>query len=237
MEKFICKVVPVRGRDGSGDLQDVPNLPYPVPVPAVLDLDYRTGYTLRVRFDLDGSGAFGLRSLAVSADDGTPDVTGKVLRSIRVGELVSHVQRYLRSARLDYQHLGGLAGATLREQREFSSPQEFMAWAESQREPEPKYSDKRLPPSVVLTSEGMHISAKELAKLRELGPSHPYTASMVATLYRGAEEHGVPPVQIVQERLGIPKRTASHWVKVAREVGALEPSRRKPREVAPDGDD
>lgn len=221
---FICDVRPVN--EECGPLSTVPGIPYPVPVPCVLDMDYRTGHLLRVRMDLGPGGAYGVRALTFTAADDAGDVSGQTLRSARLSDTIAHVLRYLRGAEKDYAHLGGLASHRL------TVP---LPW-DPEREKRMRLTTPHYP-SMTLTPDGLRIEPQYRERLRELGPSSDVVASTVATLYRTAAEAGRPPVEFVAQVLEIPKRTASHWVKLARQVGALEASTRGRRGGAPDGDD
>jgi hypothetical protein len=221
---FICRVEPVL--DQCGPLRAVPGIPYEVPVPSVLDLDYRTGHPLRVRMDLGPGGGFGLRALTFTAAAEADDVSGQTLRAARISETVAHVHRYLRNAERDYRHLGVLTGTTLTVPKTWDP-------AQARR----RRLNATNVPGMVLTPAGFKIDPKHREQLRRLGPSSVEVASTVATLYRTAAEAGRAPVDFVAQMLELPKRTASHWVKLAREAGALEVSTRRSANRGHDGDD
>lgn len=62
---------------------------------------------------------------------------------------------------------------------------------------------------------------EELARLVKQGPK-PETLRRVSQLYRVAKMMGEPPAGYVTAVFGIPPRTASHWIKLARERGYLD---------------
>lgn len=63
----------------------------------------------------------------------------------------------------------------------------------------------------------------ELETARSDGPTATNLA-MVAELYRVARVLHEPPLTMIESSFGLPNRTASHWVKLARERGHLERS-------------
>jgi hypothetical protein len=62
----------------------------------------------------------------------------------------------------------------------------------------------------------------QLEALRSLGPK-PETLEAVAVAFELAQLRGIPAGRSLTEAFGIPKRTADHWVKLARERGHLDP--------------
>lgn len=65
-----------------------------------------------------------------------------------------------------------------------------------------------------------YYSDAERTTAKLFGPT-PETLAMVAMVYRAAELAAGKPAWWVGNRFGIPQRTATHWVKLARERGHL----------------
>lgn len=220
--EFVCRVVPAvdgnvpEGRPLSGPLQTLDGVGV-VPVPAVVDVDYRAGYVYRVRYDVGPGGTYGVRALTVSADGESADVSSTTLRGVRIAELEAHVMEYLRGASGDYTTFGRLVPQTITRWPAGAVDK----WFREALRDTPWHSDP-----FTLTGE---LDTRDRERLRKLGPSDTLTSSLVAELYRFAESHREPPVDFIAAKVGLPKRTAMHWVKVARDRGALEPSRRRPR--------
>ncbi|GAA4053778.1 hypothetical protein [Agromyces indicus] len=68
----------------------------------------------------------------------------------------------------------------------------------------------------------LNTSDQELADIARHGPTD-YTLLWVARLYTIAHVRFDPPTKTVAERLGITHRTATYWVKLARDRGVLWP--------------
>lgn len=66
-------------------------------------------------------------------------------------------------------------------------------------------------------------------RLRSAGPSSDETTHAVAWLYKFAVAYNMAPVAFIGDALGVPARTASHWVKLARQAGKVPASTRQPR--------
>lgn len=68
-----------------------------------------------------------------------------------------------------------------------------------------------------------------LTELRKQGPSSEQVQGTVRWLYIFAEMNDLAPVGFIAEVLRLPSSTASHWVKLARQAGALPPTTRRSR--------
>lgn len=64
------------------------------------------------------------------------------------------------------------------------------------------------------------IAQSDIKRLRELGPK-PETLEWVARVYTAAELILQPPTKTISELFGLPSRTATHWVSLARSRGYL----------------
>lgn len=81
-------------------------------------------------------------------------------------------------------------------------------------------------PSILQHEDGLDYiayRAHEDALLRSRRPDGPTPANLyhVAEIYRAARILHQPPIVAVQEAFGLPNRSASHWVKLARQRGQL----------------
>lgn len=65
------------------------------------------------------------------------------------------------------------------------------------------------------------IPEEEVQRLVSEGPK-PATLRLVSHFYTVASIVGLPPVEFVIKKLGLKPRTASHWIKLARERGFLK---------------
>lgn len=81
----------------------------------------------------------------------------------------------------------------------------------------------------VVTPDGTRSTTKALDEFEELadrlkqaGPSSSETLEWVSLLYEIAATEGPKPTQMVSEGFGISIRTASNWVRMAREQGMLD---------------
>lgn len=88
---------------------------------------------------------------------------------------------------------------------------------------------KDFPPLVERGGEFIIEDEDFLTNLRKLGPSHEKVQTTIKWLYTFAEMKNLAPVGFIKSTLGIPSSTASHWVKLARQSGALPPTVRRSR--------
>lgn len=81
-------------------------------------------------------------------------------------------------------------------------------------------------PGVVVDAEGRdaassdYFAPDEIRAAKQAGPA-PGTLEMVAVVYRAASVTGWKPAQRVADVFGLPRRTATHWIMLARERGHL----------------
>lgn len=81
---------------------------------------------------------------------------------------------------------------------------------------------------IINTGTGKRVAARwarsdaDIARLRAAGPVDE-TLQIVADVYRVSQAIGDPPAKSVAQGLQIPQRTATYWVKLARERGFLAP--------------
>lgn len=205
----------------SGPLAEVRPFGPRVPIPATVRFDDIAGCDVELRLDLEESGRLVPRAVSIEAREGSPAVTGTTLRELKVSELVRAAGRYLQGAE-DYltdfgtkpEDLGTMPPQTI----PILSPDETTALNE----------DLFLR---TILSEGDELRAKQsfIDKLRKAGPSSEKTGNAIAHLYRLAERQGRPPNRFIEQLLALSPATASHWVKLARRNGYLEPSTRRTR--------
>lgn len=71
------------------------------------------------------------------------------------------------------------------------------------------------------TGESVHLSNDDAVRLAAQGPK-PETLLWAARIYRIAQIRLDPPTRAVADAFGIPHRTASHWVRLAKERGVID---------------
>lgn len=136
-------------------------------------------YTVSMTLDMV-SGAIRPTAVTVSADEGSPPVTGTILRAVKVSELSRMV----------------LLAAVHRGRPDF---QEHV---------------------VSIEPDSLTVSDAEQATIRQAGPTDESLAA-VAFFYNLAMLIGGPPARYVELKLGLPRTTASKWVRRAREKGLI----------------
>ncbi|MEE6295705.1 hypothetical protein [Georgenia wangjunii] len=121
-------------------------------------------------------------TVKVTAQEGSPPVSGTVLRAVRVWDLA--VEAILRAVRpSEVESTGGGVRVT------------------------------RIASSAALSDE-------DVARLRAQGPTDE-TLRWVAYFYNLGAVIGLPPARQVELNLGLPRTTASKWVRRAREKGLI----------------
>jgi hypothetical protein len=206
-------------RARSGPPTQVDGWPGPVPNPAVLTVTRAPGGSFLVVTLEIVAGNVELNRLEVVLGHSREPITGSTLRSVKVTEVLRFAKRYLRRGIKNE-----FAPARLAE----FSDQDIL---DAQKE----WSEDDYLPRGVITREGLEPDPEWLAEIKALGPSNERVARTVATLYRlgveaqrdSSETGGANA--FVARWLALSRSTASNWIKVSREVGALEPATRKPR--------
>jgi hypothetical protein len=140
-------------------------------------------YDVEMILDMTGEG-IRPTSVKVTAQEGSPPVTGTTLRALRVWDLA-------RTAIPE-----GLSQGVRTEQADGSFVTQFN----------PVYGD---------------LSDEEVARLRKQGPTDE-TLGWVAYSYNLAGILGLPPARQVEVDLGVPRTTASKWVRRAKEKGLID---------------
>lgn len=225
------------GPDGSR-VQFVSELGRKCPIPVVVtmrkiqdgepddDLNAEPTRILKLTFDLDGAGAFRLAGLMVLADEQQPGIDSADIRNVKVGELHSYALRYL-SKSMDRWPEDGYGPMTMFEPA-------AVDWAAAWRSRGVSAGEAENMPPLTVVDDEFRVDPGWLAQARRLGPSSPIVSKSVAALYRLAERLGEAPNAVIQEKFGLSRSTASHWIKLARQAGDLGPAKRKPRTVKAD---
>ena len=173
-----------------------------VPLPAVFefsDSDSKYPNPWRLVYDANGHGGYGLRELTVTAPNGEPDISGVVLRAVKIGEYAGVAAKILAdepSARVF-----------------FSSKPETIAVG------------RPIPVNRLKDLAGLSDERKQ--EIRAAGARDEKTRQLVADLVNAAEVWRKPANLLVADYLGLTERTAGRWVQIARDAGNLPPSTRR----------
>lgn len=158
-------------------------------------------------------------SVRVSSRDGSA-VTGTELRAVRVRELVQHA--YVHSAGNSVARPAiNMTGSSTLSVRATSFPARYLLKTEAGTVPGDPVSRFRNGRWLTVDGDGRMVP-DDLAKVcRFQGPT-PETLGWVALIYGSAKELGLPPARQVEKDLGLPRTTASKWVRRARQQGFIQ---------------
>lgn len=174
-----------------------------------------------MQFGVRAAGYFGLEQITIAADDESQSIGSADLRRVRLGALAGLALRFLSIQNVDWES-GQSNEANFFELDSNDFEEAHLAGGATAQ-------DAKLLPRFVEVDGEITTPPEWRAELRKLGPSSPKVAQTVAAVYRRSERYGEPPNKGVEQLLGLAPSTASHWIKLARQAGALAPAKRKAR--------
>lgn len=201
---------------------DVPRTD-PLPDPRRVQMLGVDGYDVTLTLAGDAPDAYEVREIAIAKNVGAPPITSSALRSVPVARLTRAAAQFL-SIR---QSLPGESWGDIEERTMFGRQEVLASAAFRQALELPEFEGL---PALAWTEGGVKLADSGMpTAYKHAGPSSDFTADAVAGLYRLGEHLGAAPVRFVGDALGLPGSTASHWVRLARRSGKLEPATRRRR--------
>lgn len=187
----------------------------------ILDVD---GYDVTLALSGDAPDGYEVREVSIAATAGAPSITSSALRAVPVAKLARAAAAFLATPGESTfgEPWGNIEMRTMIGRQEVNDHAAFrqaLDLPEFAGLPALIWRDGR----VTLRDKGLRVHYKRS------GPSAAVTSDVVAGLYRLGEYLGAAPVRFVGDVLGLPGSTASHWVRLARQAGKLEPATRRRR--------